>query len=124
VGGVTQGNVTQEPDVLANESWFVSRWRPAMAWQYLVVCVCDFIVFPVLAGGWFDHAQFREWHPLTLQGGGLYHLAMGGILGVSAWQRTQEKIAIYGSAMPNGYARSTEETTVTPTVPTKSSRAD
>ena len=32
------------------------------------------------------------WNPLTLQGAGLYHLAMGAILGVAAWSRGQEKI--------------------------------
>jgi hypothetical protein len=32
------------------------------------------------------------WQPLTLQGGGLYHIAMGVVLGISAHGRTQEKI--------------------------------
>lgn len=32
------------------------------------------------------------WIPLTLQGGGLYHLSMGAIVGVSSWSRSQEKI--------------------------------
>jgi hypothetical protein len=32
------------------------------------------------------------WTPLTLQGGGLYHIAMGAIIGVSAYGRTQEKL--------------------------------
>jgi len=29
---------------------------------------------------------------MTLQGAGLFHLAMGGVLGVTAYGRTQEKI--------------------------------
>jgi len=33
------------------------------------------------------------WQPLTLGGGGLYHLAMGAVLGIAAWSRGQEKIA-------------------------------
>jgi hypothetical protein len=32
------------------------------------------------------------WQPLTLQGGGLIHIAFGAILGISAWTRGQEKI--------------------------------
>jgi hypothetical protein len=36
---------------------------------------------------------FRQWVPITLQGGGLFHVAMGGVLGVSAYGRTQEKVA-------------------------------
>jgi hypothetical protein len=34
-----------------------------------------------------------SWTPLTLQGGGLYHLAMGGILGIAAYTRGKEKVA-------------------------------
>lgn len=32
------------------------------------------------------------WSPLTLQGGGLFHLSMGAIVGFHVWGRTQEKI--------------------------------
>jgi hypothetical protein len=34
-----------------------------------------------------------QWQPLTLQGAGLYHIAMGAVLGIAAYGRTQEKIA-------------------------------
>jgi hypothetical protein len=33
-----------------------------------------------------------QWQPLTLQGAGLFHIAMGAIIGVAAWGRTQEKL--------------------------------
>jgi hypothetical protein len=33
------------------------------------------------------------WVPLTLQGGGMYHIAMGAILGISAFTRGKEKVA-------------------------------
>jgi hypothetical protein len=36
---------------------------------------------------------FRQWVPITLQGGGLFHVAMGAVLGVTAYGRTQEKVA-------------------------------
>jgi hypothetical protein len=35
-----------------------------------------------------------QWVPLTLQGGALYHLAMGAVLGIAVYGRTQEKIYI------------------------------
>ena len=34
------------------------------------------------------------WHPLTLEGAGLFHMAMGAVLGIAAFGRTQEKLAI------------------------------
>jgi hypothetical protein len=45
---------------------------------------------------------FRQWAPLTLQGGGFIHMAFGAILGISAWTRGKEKIAQVenGSAEP------------------------
>lgn len=36
--------------------------------------------------------QTRTWEPLTLAASGLFHLAFGAILGVTAWTRGQEKI--------------------------------
>ena len=63
----------------------------------MVTCIFDFIVAPILwsiaqaitNGG----AIASQWNPLTLQGAGLYHIAMGAVLGISAWTRGQEKIA-------------------------------
>ena len=77
------------------EDWMNTKWRPMMGWLYMAVCVCDFMVFPVL---WsllqaLDHGKVTEqWQPLTLQGAGLFHIAMGAVLGVTAWGRTQEKL--------------------------------
>lgn len=63
-------------------------WRSAMAYTYMVICICDFIVFPILwsaAQAAFNGGRVEtEWHPLTLEGGGLLHIAFGAILGVSA----------------------------------------
>jgi hypothetical protein len=36
---------------------------------------------------------FVQWQPLTLQGAGLFHLAMGAVLGIAAYGRTKEKMA-------------------------------
>jgi hypothetical protein len=77
-----------------NEHWFVAYWRPAMAWTYLSICLFDFIVAPILVGvlSYATKEPYHGWIPLTLQGGGLFHLAMGTVTGVTAWSRGQEKI--------------------------------
>jgi len=37
-------------------------------------------------------ANMVQWQPLTLQGAGLFHIAMGAVLGIAAFGRTQEKL--------------------------------
>jgi hypothetical protein len=77
------------------EDWMNSKWRPAMGWMYMLVCISDFVLFPILwslvqvIGGGQVHTQ---WSPITLQGAGLFHMAMGAILGIAAYGRTQEKL--------------------------------
>jgi hypothetical protein len=78
-----------------NEDWMNSKWRPAMGWMYMFVCMADFVLFPVLwslvqviGGGRVE----TQWSPITLQGAGLFHMAMGAILGIAAYGRTQEKL--------------------------------
>lgn len=77
------------------ENWINNRWRPMMGWMYFAVCITDFILFPILWS--LFKASVGEpvsaWDPLTLQGAGLFHVAMGAILGVTAWSRGREKIA-------------------------------
>ena len=83
-------------EVKKDEDWMQKKWRPAMGWMYMVVCMMDMVIFPVL---WsilqaFNHGQVtNQWQPLTLQGAGLFHLAMGAVLGIAAFGRTQEKMA-------------------------------
>ena len=77
------------------EDWMNSKWRPMMGWMYMVVCMCDFILFPVLWGvlhATLHTANMTQWNPLTLQGAGLFHIAMGAVLGIAAFGRTQEKL--------------------------------
>ena len=76
------------------EDWMNSKWRPMMGWMYMLVCTMDMVVFPVL---WsllqtFTHTAITQWNPLTLQGAGLFHIAMGAVLGIAAFGRTQEKL--------------------------------
>jgi len=79
----------------SNKDWMQKLWRPMMGWMYMLVCVCDMIVFPVLWAFWqgFNHTPITQWNPLTLQSAGLFHIAMGAVLGISAFGRTQEKLA-------------------------------
>lgn len=95
------------------DDWMNTKWRPMMGWSYMLTCISDFVLFPVLwslvqviAGGEVK----TQWNPITLQGAGLYHIAMGAVLGIAAYGRTQEKVA----------GASTVSTTVpsTPTVST------
>jgi len=78
------------------EDWMNSKWRPMMGWVYMATCTADFVLFPIL---WsvlqsISHGQVNsQWQPLTLQGAGLYHIAMGAVLGLAAFGRTQEKLA-------------------------------
>ena len=76
------------------EDWMNSKWRPMMGWMYMVVCTMDMVVFPIL---WsllqtVTHTPITQWDPLTLKGAGLFHVAMGAVLGLAAWGRTQEKL--------------------------------
>jgi hypothetical protein len=76
------------------EDWMNSKWRPMMGWVYMATCVTDFVLFPVL---WslvqaITKQPITQWQPLTLQGAGLFHVAMGAVLGLAAWGRTQEKL--------------------------------
>jgi hypothetical protein len=90
------------------EDWMNSKWRPMMGWMYMVVCMFDMILFPIL---WsllqtFTHTSITQWNPLTLQGAGLFHIAMGAVLGIAAFGRTQEKMA----GANNGGAQTTTPT--------------
>jgi hypothetical protein len=81
------------------EDWINKKWRPMMAVMYMIVCIFDFIIFPIMftvVQFWETQAAndaFRQWQPLTLIGAGLFHMAMGAVLGITAWSRGQEKIA-------------------------------
>lgn len=77
------------------EHWLKVYWRPAMAWQYMVVCLFDFLLFPIITGwySWFAKIPYEVWKPITMAEGGFYHMAMGAIIGVTAWTRGREKVA-------------------------------
>jgi len=93
-------NAAQNADVLVkhsaeSEDWINKKWRPVMGWMYMAVCVFDFIIFPIL---WSvlqmvsNGSVTTPWQPISLQGAGLFHIAMGAVLGIAAYGRTKEKI--------------------------------
>ena len=78
------------------EDWMTTKWRPMMAITYMAINLFDFILGPILYNllqYWNPGQAVGMWQPLTLQGGGLVHIAFGAILGISAYTRGQEKIA-------------------------------
>ena len=83
------------------EDWMNSKWRPAMGWLYMFVCLFDFVLAPVM---WSvlqavsKGSVQTQWQPLTLQGAGLFHLAMGAVLGIAAYGRTKEKLGFAQNA--------------------------
>jgi len=91
-------NAAQGADVLVandNTDWINKKWRPVMGWVYMLTCTVDFVLFPVLWSllqALSKGSVTMQWQPLTLQGAGLYHIAMGAVLGIAAYGRTKEKI--------------------------------
>ena len=79
-------------------------WRPMMAYLYMLICFTDFALFPIL---WTiiqtvtGATSITQWQPLTLQSAGLFHFAMGAVLGISAYGRSQEKLANMASNFVN-----------------------
>ena len=72
-------NAAQNAEVLVkhdkeSEDWINKKWRPAMGWMYMAVCIFDFILFPIL---WsvlqtVSHGSVTTpWRPISLQGAGL-----------------------------------------------------
>jgi len=98
------------------EDWMNSKWRPMMGWMYMMVCIFDFILAPVLwslVQALFHGGVNVQWQPLTLQGAGLFHISMGAVLGLAAYGRTQEKLA---GANNGGLGAGTTYTPPTPIV--------
>ena len=75
--------------------WINKKWRPVMGWVYMLTCTADFVIFPILWSllqALSKGSVTSQWQPLTLQGAGLYHIAMGAVLGIAAYGRTKEKV--------------------------------
>ena len=77
------------------EDFATAKWRPFMGWTYMAICFFDFVIGPVMQVVFsiVTKTPLIAWKSLTLDNGGLFHLAMGAVLGVAACGRTQEKVA-------------------------------
>ena len=88
------------------EDWMNAKWRPMMGWMYMGVCIFDFVMAPILwtaIQALYHGGINTQWQPLTLQGGGLFHVAMGAVIGISAYGRTKEKLeGVAGNNQPMG----------------------
>ena len=106
---------SSQPAVV-KEPVYKKGWRPALAWSYVAICIFDFLVAPLIMMAFFGQAQsttmlppglsaseyveilkamppavYHVWVPLTLQAGGFFHIAMGGMIGIGSWTRGREK---------------------------------
>jgi hypothetical protein len=90
--------VSTQQDWQNTQPWFNKYWRALAANTYIVICCTDFIIFPILwnAAQIYTKGSLTVWQPMTLSGGGLFHLAFGAILGVSAFGRTKENLSRMG----------------------------
>ena len=90
-----------------------------MAWLYIMICAADFLIFPGVYTSiqYYTTIELIQWNPITLQGGGFFHIAMGAVLGITAYSRGREKMM----TMQSGYfpdsmmSMETEHETLDPT---------
>lgn len=79
------------------DSKFLRSWRPTAAYVYLIICMFDFVIAPILTmllPEYYNlNVQYQQWKPITLDNGGIMHVSFGAILGVYAYGRTKEKLA-------------------------------
>ena len=82
-------------------------WRDYLALVYIIICLFDFVVgatwWNLSIQSMFQDCLLKEdqatcfnnlpppWQPYTLNNGGMFHIAMGAILGAAAWKRGEEK---------------------------------
>ncbi len=72
-------------------------WRDWAGLVYLFICIVDFFIAPLLwnIGMTMMDNEIKmitsRWAPLTLQGGAMFHLSFGAILGATSWNKHKEK---------------------------------
>lgn len=98
-------HMSEKQLALIYEDKFRSRWRPAIGWAYIAIVLFDFIIGPSLLI-WVSVLNETDpvlWTSLTLSNGGIFHAAIGAILGVTAWTRGQEKVKRIEHNIHDGY---------------------
>jgi len=110
-------NDTMDDAAEHTEGWYKKYWRPMLAAVYAVIVVFDFLVMPIIleinntkytaqqavelslqytdasaqTSALSIFTNTRTWNPLTLMGGGMFHLAFGALLTGAAVTRGMEK---------------------------------
>ena len=104
---------------MKDNSWYQKTWLPIAAFVYLGICAFDFVVMPVYTAAHNGQIEnrivrtlegkdaltfadsviranqaSRQWNPLTLLGGGMFHLSFGALLA--------------GGAVTRGFAKTKE----------------
>ena len=103
--------------IVHTEPWYKKVWRPMLAVVYALIVVFDFVVMPIIVEqnnqrttddkavelalkftesssqiqALKTFAETRKWEPLTLMGGGMFHIAFGALLTGAAVTRGLEK---------------------------------
>ena len=105
---------------ISPEYWYHRIWLPLCSFTYIAICIFDFIVMPVatsIHNGIIENrivseirnnptnqqsfvdayekssVSTKQWTPITLQGGGLFHLSFGALLAAGATTRGLAKKA-------------------------------
>ena len=71
-------------------------WRSWAGLVYLFICLVDFFLAPLMwnIGMTMMDTEIQlatsRWAPITLQGGAMFHLSFGAILGATAWKKKDE----------------------------------
>src|SRR5882672_10978348 len=88
----TQTRQHRIPHSTESESFMRKYWRPLCAIVYLTIVLFDFLIAPILLGVYsiYTKSALQQWQPLTVQGGAIFHLSFGAILGISSWTRGNE----------------------------------
>lgn len=77
---------------IGTKQFMTLYWKPLYAMSYMFICICDFVLGPTFYNVFqmFNHTSKLEiWQSVTLQNGGLYHLASGAILGIAAFPKRE-----------------------------------
>lgn len=86
-------------------TWLKRDWKIIAGITYLTINVFDFILFPIMFAvvlpALHPGTPPLEWKPLTTSNGGLFHMAFGAILGVTAWKEQAFSQAYAGAAQSN-----------------------
>jgi len=78
---------------LLKEGWF-KQWHLFAAWLYLIIIAFDFLIAPianVVILAYFKY-PIIAWAPITLQGGGIFHISMLAVIGVATWGQSRQMV--------------------------------